>query len=848
MKKILNIFCVIAAGGFFSAQQTDTENYIYSKSCLDADCVKKAETVQYFDGLGRPKQSVAVKASPSGKDVVSHIEYDQYGRVSKSYLPVPQTETRSGGIYENPLANATSPGIYGSEKIYAQQVIENSPLERVKQSTGTGNAWSGKHVDYQYTTNTTGDGVKKYPLTTTWTDGRSHSVPGVSTVFAVNTLMKTSVTDEDGNTVTEFKNGKGQTVLVRKNTGTANVDTYYLYDLYRRLAYVVPPLASGSPSLDQATLDNLCYQYRYDGLGRLVEKKLPGKGWEYLVYDKQDRLVATQDAELKKKGQWMYTKYDQFSRVIMTGICQGMGSSRLEEQNYADTKGSNNEIRVSTISVNYSGMEVYYSVNSGYPQYDKVYNFLSLNYYDTYPAGSPAVPSQILGANVLQENTQNSAVSTKGLPTASYVKNTEANDYGWTRNYTWYDTKGRAVGTHTINHLGGYTKTESEFDFTGLAKQTKVYHKRLSTDTEKVLVQTFEYDSQNRLKKHYHQVDTQPQELLSENTYNELSQLSNKKVGSNLQSIDYTYNIRGALTKMNDPAALGTKLFGYELKYHNPQSPGIAPGKYNGNIAEVNWKTASDQVLRQYNYEYDGLSRLTKGVYSEPGASVPQNGFFNETLAYDLNGNITSLQRNGKSFSGTAQLIDNLTYTYIGNRLNTVTDSSANYEGYPDVSGNTVAYDDNGNMKDHVDKGVLQIDYNFFNLPGKITFDKTYRVRNLVTGGTVNRNITTSYLYKADGTKLRKVYKYGGEMFVGEVVISTDYMDGFQYESETASSPFVLKFVPTAEGYYNFENNKYIYTYTDHLGNIRLSYTKNSAGTGAEIIEENNYYPFGLKA
>ena len=40
--------------------------------------------------------------------------------------------------------------------------------------------------------------------------------------------------------------------------------------------------------------------------------------------------------------------------------------------------------------------------------------------------------------------------------------------------------------------------------------------------------------------------------------------------------------------------------------------------------------------------------------------------------------------------------------------------------------------------------------------------------------------------------------------------------------------------------------NKYIYNYTDHLGNVRLSYTKGASG-GAEIIEENNYYPFGLK-
>ncbi len=55
----------------------------------------------------------------------------------------------------------------------------------------------------------------------------------------------------------------------------------------------------------------------------------------------------------------------------------------------------------------------------------------------------------------------------------------------------------------------------------------------------------------------------------------------------------------------------------------------------------------------------------------------------------------------------------------------------------------------------------------------------------------------------------------------------------------------MLQFVPTPEGYYNFENNKYIYYYVDHLGNVRLSYMDN--GAGVQVIEENNYYPFGLK-
>jgi len=66
-----------------------------------------------------------------------------------------------------------------------------------------------------------------------------------------------------------------------------------------------------------------------------------------------------------------------------------------------------------------------------------------------------------------------------------------------------------------------------------------------------------------------------------------------------------------------------------------------------------------------------------------------------------------------------------------------------------------------------------------------------------------------------------------------------DYIDGFQYENG------VLKFIPTATGYFDFIKNKYIYNYTDHLGNVRVTYFHN--GTGIEVLEENNYYPFGLK-
>ncbi|OCA74226.1 DUF6266 family protein [Chryseobacterium arthrosphaerae] len=267
--------------------------------------------------------------------------------------------------------------------------------------------------------------------------------------------------------------------------------------------------------------------------------------------------------------------------------------------------------------------------------------------------------------------------------------------------------------------------------------------------------------------------------------------------------------------------------------------------KFNGNIAEIDWKTSTDpnDYLRRYGYVYDALNRLSAGFYQKNNNPSAKEYF--EKMDYDANGNITQLKRSAASEQGVSALIDNLTYAYEGNRLKTVTDSSTDYRGYPDTSGSIIGYDDNGNMTDQKDKGILNITYNYLNLPDYILFNKFLSTRT----GQLREN--TQYLYRADGIKLRKTYKYAPSNPLGTetslYIKTTEYLDGFQYETGTGKKELIfgLKFVPTPEGYYNFENNKYIYNYTDHLGNIRLSYFKND--TGVEVLEENNYYPFGMK-
>ncbi len=82
-------------------------------------------------------------------------------------------------------------------------------------------------------------------------------------------------------------------------------------------------------------------------------------------------------------------------------------------------------------------------------------------------------------------------------------------------------------------------------------------------------------------------------------------------------------------------------------------------------------------------------------------------------------------------------------------------------------------------MKSYKDKGILNINYNFLNLPDQITFDQTYLVRNLFGGATETCNINTKYLYRADEAKMNKLYTYGIDKNQSEVLKITEYFDGF---------------------------------------------------------------------
>jgi RHS repeat-associated protein len=229
--------------------------------------------------------------------------------------------------------------------------------------------------------------------------------------------------------------------------------------------------------------------------------------------------------------------------------------------------------------------------------------------------------------------------------------------------------------------------------------------------------------------------------------------------------------------------------------------------------------------------------------------AVPITNSYNESLTYDKNGNIKTLQRNGDFDSQTVPIaIDNLTYTYkpdSPNQLASVTDAVSTSDsrlGFSDgnIVGYDFAYDVNGNMIQDLNKkvkigtvsyAITKIVYNHLNLPTEIFFANTKKI---------------NYIYNALGEKLQKTVTQGTTN-----IDITDYVGGFQYlKSPTANLTVpTLQFFPTSEGFVNYDTGvfKYVYNYLDHLGSVRLSYTKSNTTGLATILDENHYCPFGLK-
>ena len=538
-----------------------------------------------------------------------------------------------------------------------------------------------------------------------------------------------------------------------------------------------------------------------------VAKKLPSCAWVFNMYDKNNRLIFIQDGDQRQRGEWAYSIPDAFGRTSVVGVCRNTFNV------------FNQSIKDQQIIVCPDFNEAFgYAIKNDVIE---LFNptVLEVNYYDNYDF----LKNDYFDHSDLTYNLENGfdkrfyCDKAVGLMTGHLkaVMNKEA-IAGYLSSIMYYDYRGRQVQMKSTNQLiNGFEKEYFAYDFIGQLLKRKHVHssKDQAIQTEQY---SYTYDRAGRALMTTHQLNGNPPILLMDNKYDAIGRLkyNSRNSGVNLRT-DYTYNLRSWVKSLNTP------IFSQTLYYQDSRGgdSNIIPS-YSGNISSMDWAWFSpggDAKQHGYDFTYDGLSRLTSADYLEDGAC---NGNFSTSYAYDKHGNLSSLKRSGTKVSGGYGLLDDLTLSYRGNQLKNVADKSLS-QGSPvcmsfeDGSAQDVeyTYDANGNLTKDLNKKILNIQYNYLNLPSRIVFENGNAI---------------SYVYGADGTKLRTTHVIGNDTTV------TDYCGNVIYEN---SIPVKLL---TEGGYVTLNDHKYHYFIQDHQGNNRLVVDEDGV-----VEEKNDYYPFG---
>lgn len=871
------------------------------------------QTTQYVDGLGRPLQVVVKSGSlaystGTEKDMVTALVYDKLGRETLKFLshasPLNDGNFRFDPFEEQKVFyQAALPG-QNETYYYGKTDLEASPLNRPVKTYAPGNSWvgAGRGIAMQYWNNTAADDVKKWDVTDVAGGFGTYALSGA---YTAGELLKTITVDEHGKQVIEFKDKDGL-VILKKMQFTATTDngngsghtgwycTYYIYDKLRLLRAVIQPKGveelakpAGNWQFTTGILNELCFRYGYDESSRMIMKKLPGAGEVWMIYDARDRLVFTQDANLRTSGKWLYTKYDAFNRPVITGLYI---SSLSQQQLAAALAGSGlgfSESRNNNTTVGYT-------LNQSFPV-STAADVLTITWYDDYNwsnfygaqfgtkdnsfDGQFASPA---GSAPYAES-PNATSHVKGLVTGTWVKVLTTNAGLVTANF--YDAKGRLVQVKAGNITGGTDILTTQYSFSGQVLQTVLYQQKAGANAQHHTVQTkMNYDNLGRLTTIQKKIATslfnvpvQDFKTVASMKYDAMGQLTEKYLApgfntAELEKLVYDYNIRGWLLGVNREyaknAASGRK-FGFDLAY-DKQSIQTAAGAvvgtydaaaYNGNITGTAWRSAGDQEIRKYDFTYDAVNRLTSANFKQyTGAAFNTSAGLDFTvgnLTYDANGNIKTMQQKGWKLTGST-LIDNLQYHYklgdLSNQLLNVIDGTNDAQTkmgdfrtsvqHPAQSKSSTTtdyeYDTNGNMTKDLNKdigttGSSGIQYNYLNLPQNISFNKP----DGSVKGTIN------YLYDASGVKLQKVVTDHTTSGKTITTVST-YIAGSVYESRT-TIPFdacnpdytdVLQFIAHEEGRIRLEKatvatcpalpDRFVYDYfiRDHLGNVRMVLTE----------------------
>ena len=652
------MFMALLCYALTTAAQDASHNYVRTRSMLDETGGKYLDKVEYFDGLGRPFQTVLKKVTASSSNLVTLQEYDVAGRAANSWLPIV-----SSAEYVAPASfKSSAPGNYGNDsRPYGQPVYEASPLNRTVKEYGPGAAWHGGHsVNTDYLANSTANAQLNCINYSVSSAGALTS----NGSYASGQLSVVKTTDEDLNVSYTFTDKMGHVVLSRQMKGSETHDTYYVYDDKSNLCFVLQPMYQSSANLDQ-----YAFQYKYDGRNRCIWKKLPGAGYMEMVYDNADRLVFSQDGNQRAltSGNWTYYKYDGLNRLTEQGTCT----------NKVTTSGT---------------------------------NVLVQHFYDSYAFRSQA---GFNNSNFPDDASGNG----KGALTASVATVLGSSNKIYTAYY--YDIKGRVAKTVQSNLLGGYDVTATIYTFTD--KPATVTHTHTAsgkpTRTE---MYTYSYNHADRLLKVEHTLGG-TKITLADYAYDNLGRLQSKSLhGSATNKLTYAYNVRGWLTGISGSKFTQNLYYNNgngTAKYNGSISSMTWKA---GNESTIRgYKFTYDGLSRLMNATYGETAGINTNTnrFSENVTAYDKNGNIKTLQRYGQTAASSYGLIDNLTFTLAGNQLSRVDDAAAASAYNGGFEFKDGVK-----QANEYTYDSNGNLTKDLNKGISTITYNVLNLPNMVTF------------------------------------------------------------------------------------------------------------------------------
>jgi RHS repeat-associated protein len=428
---------------------------------------------------------------------------------------------------------------------------------------------------------------------------------------------------------------------------------------------------------------------------------------------------------------------------------------------------------------------------------------------------------------------------------------------------TWYsyDELGRVMWVVQNIKSVGVKTLDYKYDFSG--NVLEVAYQKGQADA---FYHYYGYDAAQRLTTVYTSADGAKQTLQAEYSYYLHGPLKRVQVAGDLQGVDYTYTLQGALKAINhvnqtlepghdSPARNGVQkdLFALTLDYFSGDyrskaidAPSLlaggptAPTRYDGTIQGAAWRTAGSTDLHRVAYTYDEKSQLQDSQYGQwqrpkNSSNYLLNSAFTSALregglSYDANGNIQSLQRADQQ----GKLTDNFSYVYKPNtnqlkEVHTGSQAGATVLDYD--------YDELGQMTRQRDEQGQR--YFTYDVTGKTTGvyldeghtkpvvsfaydDRGFRVSKTAYLGAV---VTTTYYVRDVGGNVLAVY---------DKPATTGIVQRSEVPLYGASRLGTLTHLNdnSASG-----TDDYRYELNDHLGSARVVFHRPTTTTDVETME-----------